>query len=329
MSKLMRCNMILKIVFLILVFALLLTLAINTFFQNNMPDEKNSHNYSLLVNDTQASPYFIKLLDTTGLKHNRTLQNIVEITQREWLRPKGKELWELEEKHEDKRQEIKSLLKQLGCIYKRKPSKKRYTYGVIHGGTIHRIRKRLGYAVALWKDGIRFDHLVFLSGERPLDPTFETKEVLFDRSNTDLPIRIAWQPPKDMPTTEIETIKLIYDQADLPPDIRQLPIAFASAPMKKGLNGNMLRPTTNDTFKAWLKNNPKPGSCLLFSNQPYIARQHLVAKTLLPETFLLETVGQEANKNLMIAAHLDNLARWLYQECKEFQSRNIKKSISV
>ena len=168
--------------------------------------------------------------------------------------------------------------------------------------------------IYLWKQGVRFDRLVILGGERDLDPQLENEKVLFAPESSPLKVRADWVRPVKVPTTEFEMMKMVIDQAVLPVDLKLVPITYINAPKVKTDMGVLRRPNTSDTIKEWLATNPTAGSVLLFSNQPYVGYQHACMKTYIPSTFEVETVGESASTQEKIAILFDTLARWLYQE---------------
>ena len=265
----------------------------------------------LFTSDEKPTEILLKLLDTVNIPHNGTLESILQETQKKLLRPAGLERWELSQQFEERRDIILSLLEKLGCIQECQPSEKEYDYAVIMGATISRMRTRLAYLIKLWNQGIRFRSIIILTGERPLDPKIESKNVLVEMNHA-VSIRENWQLPADLPTNEHEACEMIWDQAQLPDDLQKTKVVFISSPMKEK-NGKQVRPTTNDTFDAWLEQNPTPGLCLIISNQPFVPQQTIVACTILPFSFNIEGAGPEVSNISMVVA-LDNLARWIYQE---------------
>jgi len=259
------------------------------------------------------------LLRMFNVDHDGTLEGIVNQTQKQWLRQKGKERWEIEDVFADKRESAMPLFEKLQVIHEIKPTKNFYRYALLLGATVSRVRDRLAYLINLWNKGTRFEELVFLCGQRPLAPKLESKDVLFDRTNKNLAIRTDWSPGR-VPQTETEMMKMVFDQAELPKEMKDVRVLFVDVPMKKSKDGTLKRPTTPDTIEAWLQMNPEPGNCLASSGQPHIGRQHAVLKTLLPKNFFIETVGPSCNpKVIKIGVLLDMAARWLYQERKRLE----------
>ena len=268
---------------------------------------------AILTNCSKPTVALIQLLKYLDMMPHEDLKSIVEDTQKEWLRKPGQERWHQEEKLEQKKNELIPLFQELGVISAISPSKSYYTYALILGATLQRVRTRIAYLHELGQKGIVFDQIILLGGKRPLDPEIEKSEQLLDYNNPDLPIRKDWQFNGSLPTTETEMMKMVVDQSELPQRIKQR-IVIIDTPMQPAANNTLRRPNTADTMKEWLKNNPKPGSCLALSNQPYIGYQHSVITTLLPKEFVVESAGPAVADDIRIANTLDNLARWLYQE---------------
>lgn len=262
------------------------------------------------------------LLKIMEVQHDGTLANIVEITQKDWLRQAGKERWEINDCFANKREQVRSLLRCLGVVDEVKPSQKKYTYALILGALLQRTRSRIAHLVSLFNQGIRFDEIVVLTGQRSLNKKLESKELLLDAHNDILPFGKDWKFNGIMPKTETEMTKMVLNQADLPEGMKKLKITFVDSPMRKGANGTLRRPTTPDTVEDWLKMNPAPGSCLAISNQPYVGYQHETLCSLLPQSFDVQTVGLKVCKQSdTIALYLDSIARWLYEKRRQLKQK--------
>ncbi|MCK5633316.1 hypothetical protein KAH94_06170 [bacterium] len=262
--------------------------------------------------------YFLRAL---GIEHDGTLSGMVQSTQKAWLRPDGKERWEISDNNEKKREKILGLLKNISCVDELLPSQDFYNYAVILGALAPRVRSRLAYLFKQWEKGIRFETLVFLGGARPLHPTFESEAILCNTHNKELPFSDTWKLKGDMPSTEAEMIRMIFDQVELPKGFERVSIIFINTQMQEQQDGSLSRPNTADTVEQWMNGGPKEGSCLVVSNQPYIGYQDSVVRTFLPDSFEVETVGSAADKDLPIAVYLDTVARWLYQEQRRVNTK--------
>lgn len=213
------------------------------------------------------------------------------------------------------RPQIKPLLMHLGFVEETAPNFNTYQGALVHGALLGRLRLRLSYLVELWKQGIRFKDLYFLTGERPLILPYEDRAAFFNDRLSSLKIRSDWQEPAILPQTEKEMVELIWEQSDIPQEMRQqVAVYFISAPMKTASIGQkLLRPDTEDTVALWLETNPAPGSYLAVTNAPYTNRQDLVIRTLSPKGYTFDTVGSEASPQEKMAIFLDELARYIFQ----------------
>lgn len=256
----------------------------------------------------------ISLLELTDIQHNGTLANIVEQTQQKWLRASGKERWEINELYPEKRAAILALLDDLGSVAEVKPTHMHYDYAVLLGATIQRVRMRLQYLIDLHTHGVQFKKIIVLGGERPLDATLEHKDVLLNTQNGILPCKPNWKLQGSLPTTEMQMMQLVYDQTELPETMCDIPVTFINTPMITLANGTIRRPGFGETIQTWLSHNPEEGSCLIISNNPFIGYADSVVRTYMPHDFTIETVGSAASDETKLSVHLDNCARWLYQE---------------
>jgi hypothetical protein len=253
----------------------------------------------------------LSLLELFKVPHDGTLNTIVQLTQsgpHKWLREATKERWEIEElDFAGDQQKLVTLLERLGFINGIAASQKTYKYALVLGALASTMYSRLHYLVKEWERGVRFDTIIFLVGERPLNPDLENRELFGN--------------PKIMPSTETEAAQLIWQQAqtEIPEQLATLPVLFISAPMKRSADGTLKRPTTDDTIKEWLALNPEPGKTVWISGQPYIGYQESVIKSLVPPTFEIEVIGSAAKSPQKIAIYLDSAARLLYQENKRCQ----------
>ncbi len=283
-----------------------------------------------IVQGGKLSSTLLEILEITKIKHDGTLGSVVEATQKGWLRKAGTERWEMDNAREELKPALEPLFQKLGIIDEVAPTAKQYTYGLILGATITSMRERFAYALDLWKKGVVCTHLVFLVGERPLDPVKESEAVLYDAHNMYLPFRPDWKRQNVQPKTETDAAKLLFDQANLPKEFKDsVKITFIDTPMQKLPDGTFRRPNTGDTvnlFKPMLEKTP--GTILAISNQPYVGYQDAVTRTLLAG-YSVETVGAKAKGNIHIGVTLDNLARWIYQENQYQQSLAKNKSLAA
>lgn len=300
---------------------IIVRIAVCTFLVTSIFSRAQSTNkhggVSMIINQAgEPSNILLELCSLLDIEHSGTLESIVAATQKAWLRPAGTERWEFADLYDAKRDQIMPLLEGMNCINDIVPSQKSYDYALMLGATAHRVRTRLAYLVRLWEKGVRFKHIIFATGARNLDPIKESEKELLTSDVAGLPVRPEWSFSGNLPTTETEMMKLVYEQSVLPDSMREVPVVFVDTPMQATASGQLRRPNTGDTIIHWLATSPSPGRCLVVSNQPFTAYQDTVVKTFVPKGFTVETVGHEACENISIAVCLDSIARWLYQEQK-------------
>lgn len=243
-------------------------------------------------------------IDPTALAELATALNIpadadlIAETQKQWLRKPGQERWEMAELSSSQRHFVLNWAKQQGFFEVWKPLYQSYDKALILGATTSCMQMRLDFLKALWNEGIHFQEIVWLTGDRPLDDRIDG---LTDRCKN-----------------ESEAARILWEETDLPVEMRSKPVTFIAVPMKQ--EGSFLkRPNTEDTIVAWLRNSPKPNFCkaLFVSNQPFCGYQFAVIKATLPEQYEFDLVGQEVDPMSHPSAAaiiLDSIARWIYQE---------------
>jgi hypothetical protein len=222
--------------------------------------------------------------------------DLIAETQKQWLRKPGKERWEVAELSEDKRAIVLNWATQQGLFDSWKPLLKNYDKALILGATTSRMQMRLNYLIELWEEGTRFDEIVWLTGDRPLDPRVDS---LTDRS-----------------TTESGAARIIWEETILPEGMRNLPVVFMPVPMK--IEGSSsVRPNTQDTLVAWQAKVLGPCTALFVSNQPFCGYQFAVIKTTLTPEVMFDLVGSGVDlteRSVSAAVTLDSIARWIYQD---------------
>ncbi len=250
------------------------------------------------------------LLSATGTPHKKEFNSMVEATQ-QWRRRPGQERWEVSDLKLSKEQRKKVLkhLKALGLIHKAKPDKKQFDYALLLGATVPRMKSRFQHLVTLWEEGVRFDKIIFLSGERPLQDNIDLTEALVSEV-------VGKEASKDKkhkarPATEKEAARMVYMATEMPDDMRAIPVEFFSS-SRTWLVDRWQRGNTRDSFKSWVKTNPRPGSALIVSNQPHLLYQQEVIRQELPAGFTTEGTAQQADPDGQIIMYLDALALWLH-----------------
>lgn len=237
---------------------------------------------------------FAELCQVLGIPFD---QNVVDVVQKRWLRKVGIERWEMKALEDPYTSRFVLMwAKENGFFDVWRPSSTFYDKAVILGATTGVMQTRLNYLKELWMGGTRFDEVVWLTGSRLLDHRVDG---LIQRCNT-----------------ECEAAQIIWNETELPEEMRKLPVVFVTAPVKDE-NGILKRPNTGDTIVAWLEKCPKSCVSLFVSNQPFCGYQFSVVNTYLPSDFTFDLVGPGVtyeNTSIAAASLLDSVARWVYQE---------------
>ena len=224
--------------------------------------------------------------------------NIVEETQKHWLRKPNQERWEMAELSQDQKIFVLNWANAEGIFSQWNPSCRSYDKVLILGASTPRMKTRLEFIKNLWTEGVRFNEIVWLTGDRPLDKRIDD---CLDRCSN-----------------ESEAAHIIWEETDLPIEMRNITITFIAVPMK--VDGMQIkRPNTEDTIIAWLKASPTPCKALFISDQPFCGYQFSIVKALLPKDFLFDVAGKGVDSidhPAAAAITLDSIARWIYQEDK-------------
>jgi hypothetical protein len=240
----------------------------------------------------KPSAALLEVLETFGITHDGSWSSIQKATESAWLsHGRNVDLQDIPAVHDVNLEKTYSLFTRLGMTQTFTPKETWYDYGVILGALTSTVRQRIWFLKKLWESGIHFETLVFLTGDRPLDPKLESEQLLLNPANSPYPFREQWTWIGPLPTNETEMMRLVFDQLALPAEWRNMPLIIADAPKPPG----MKRPHTEHTVLAWLAMHPEPGTLLVISNQPFVCRQEAVIEPLLPAGFEIETVGPGFN----------------------------------
>ncbi|KEI70475.1 hypothetical protein [Endozoicomonas elysicola] len=256
----------------------------------------------------EALPIMLdSLLNELNIPHDATLESMISASQ-VWRRKPGQERWELPELGISKSKEHKvfELLEKLRLTSPAEPLSKQYDYALLLGATAPGIKRRLDYLAYWWNQGVRFKRLIYLVGQRPLNPGIDYLEILI--SKTDKPGNKKLDP---YPFTETEAAKMLHQLAPIPEAMRALPVEFIDTP-RNWRNGLWHRPNTRDTLKYWAKENPSPGTVLVISDQPHGIYQKEVVRQELSGSFSVDLAAGPADSTVTLPIYLDALALWLH-----------------
>jgi hypothetical protein len=265
----------------------------------------------LLEEDLKITLPLKRILYSMGISCESDLKNVVMITQQKWLRKNDRaQLDEIDKKKEDYIYQLKDL----GCVDKIFPSKKNYDYCLLLGGDYQTFISRLEYLIDRWEKGVRFNTLIFVGEYRLIDFERE-KKLLLNNSNK----QIKEKAHQKLPQTEIDMMKFVYENRDIPLQMRELKTLFISSPISGApaiVKNNVIQSSNiYDAILTWFNTQrPSPGSCLVVSSQPYVGYQESIVRSVLRNYFEVEAIGDGALSDTKVSVYLDNLARWLYQE---------------
>lgn len=250
------------------------------------------------------------------------LETLNAIGQKIFLRPAGLERNQLDE-HNKKftpfyTEEFVTLIDSLECLTAKYPSRTKYAHILVHGASVQNMQQRIDFLLEILKTlDTKETDIVFLTGDR--DIWESEKEWITTR----------FGEQEQMPTNETEIIAFLWGKSKTK-EHSGLNISFVHSEKQEILDPTTgktktRRPNTKDTVIKWLSGNPKPGSCLSVSVQPFVYYQELTMQAALHEKglithYTIEGVGgspiTEENKTELTKSHmatlLDNIARTLY-----------------
>jgi hypothetical protein len=250
---------------------------------------------SLIDQQGKPTAALSELLALTDVPAVDNFNDLVKQTQAHWSQG-GKERWEFDPRFEARRAQLMPVLRRLNVVDAIRAEDKHYRYGLVHGAIASAVARRLDFLVEEWQRGVRFDEIVFVTGQRRLDSALE-------KTFIDAGLK-----------TEPEMMQYLWKSKALPAALKRLPLEIANALPVRSPDGQLKRPQTKDAIQAWLAFNPEPAKAVFISNQPHVGYQHAVAETTMPEQFDFETIGPTASDKTKISVCLDAIARWLYQE---------------
>ncbi len=217
----------------------------------------------------------------------RTLGDIVELTQKAWLR--SGERWEHKDnKNNQWREKLSRILQDSTIVKEISPQLKKYDLVVVLGATGQTIRKRLEF---LKKQNITYQAVVLLGSDRRLKNGPSEDEQLITETIK----------------TESDVLRSYFEEIFPGKKFQLVSSAYRG---KK-------RPDTIDTLKDWKKQD-KNFSCyktaLFISSQPHVIRQDTVIRAVIPQSIYIETIGEGVAciDKLHLANTLDSIARALY-----------------
>lgn len=242
-----------------------------------------------------------KLMELSGVKPARKLSEVVSLTQPVWLRARQSERMHLVEEYENLRPTLLMHFRNLGLITEVTANKTHYDYVLLLGANYLTMENRVAYLEKILASGVTIKHLALLGSHRPLEHVHEV-EVMLKKHQFAV-----------VPTTEIEMMEALINASPMKDKLHNINIIRIASPMKINSDGTVARANTRDTVEDLLKLDVTAGSSLVISSQPYILRQDLIVRSLLPSPWTIETVGDSAPIDLPSGVYFDELARVLYE----------------
>ncbi|KEQ19303.1 hypothetical protein [Endozoicomonas numazuensis] len=250
------------------------------------------------------------LLSVTDTPHEKTFDSMVNATQK-WRRRADQERWEVADLKltDEQKNKVMEHLEALGLIKEMKPDKKHFDYALVLGGTAPRMKSRFQHLVKLWNEGVRFDQIIFLSGQRPTqDDIDQTDTLVSEVIGKDAPDD---KKRKARPATEKEAAEMVYMSTKMPDAMKHIKIDFFSTD-RFWLVDRWQRGNTRDSIKNWVASHPKPGSAVIVSNQPHLLYQQEVIRQELPKGFTTQATARQSDFDGQLIMYLDALALWLH-----------------
>lgn len=244
----------------------------------------------------KPTPLLKELLEIDGLyEADDNYQTIRAKTQQKWIRcirgKGGVERRDLVDSPQEEaiKDNVTAVMDKMGLFDEACPLYKEYDYALILGAFLPSVEKRIDQLICLQERGVRFKEILFLTGERPL-----REDEKISLNSADL-------------QTETDMVRALVAKHRIK----------ASIVDAKALNG--LRPSTEDTYRAWIEEfHPKEGTVLAISSPLFVYLQHLIGKRVLPKGFALDTISGPVTQEELNSPYyktsvlLDTMAKMIY-----------------
>ena len=264
-----------------------------------------------LGNDNTAVPtQFAELGILLDMPKAKNWIEFRENFMQQWGRKSGQERWELKDVNLplEKHRQVMTLLDQLQLLQAWRPKHNHYHYGILPGATLPSMKSRLDWMAQLWREGVRFQSLVVLTGQRILTPAIDhfSEIMAAIAPNAD----VDFNDPTVYPMHETEAARLLLHYYPYPEGMEKVPVTFVDSPRQwRGYGWE--RSHTGDTVDEWMKHNPKPGKTLVISNQPSAHYQEAVFLRVLPANFEMELSAPALAPDIPLSVLLDAVSVWI------------------
>lgn len=262
-----------------------------------------------LINDKgEPVKALLELAHLLKIKHDGTLQSLNDQFQTDWYHG-GKLRKDIVEQHgQIDRQRAIELFRALGMVDEVAPSPGLYSYILVLGCAAWCVERRISF---LLNKHITTRKLMLVGSERQLDD--KEREFLRERKLNFVAVRPYL---KVETSTEILMMLALLRRIGFPgPSEDIVEIVAPPDPFDNG-RGSWI-PNTGDTLRYWLRREPRIGTCLVVSSQPFISYQETIARKVLePAGFQVFACGPQATEDLAITKYLDNIAKLCYEEAQ-------------
>ncbi|MEG0037044.1 MAG: hypothetical protein RR733_02760 [Victivallaceae bacterium] len=219
------------------------------------------------------SEELLHLLSLTGIKHSKSWEGIVQATS----------VWRISEQDKSEGLKASSIpvsdlqafyndMSLLGMTQLEAPYAANYDYAVIPGAILSVMRQRLRFLINEWERGVRVDHIIFVTRDRPLYKGSEDPEKFVNPKYNQHPIKEGWDQTQDVfkIQNENDIAPFIWGQMKLPKEWTDgtVKVSFITVDDCKNPDSRC----KYEAFKHWLHNeHPGEKSKVLFvSSQPFV-----------------------------------------------------------
>lgn len=234
---------------------------------------------------TQLLQDIFKITETQGVE---TLETAIEQSKFKWIRPKKLELWHAYSILDNtQRCALIKKIKDSDLAKEKMPKKQHYDVVIVLGAATSRVKARIEFLLKLYKMGIAWDKVYLLGSTRNLKIG----------NGTDQQIARILESNGISPT-EIEMVKYIWQETEMPESLRAIPIQSIQA----DAHSDGTRAELTDTLAELLKvvGDVQGKNFLFIANNPFICFLDAEAKRALEKSGVnVETVGEEMKAESM------------------------------
>lgn len=237
--------------------------------ENSLAERISPYPHLLTVNGTGED--LLSFLETLGIRQKGSAQELLQVLiERFWEPGKCFRAGACPSlvKPPDLMQGI--YLDKMAFLTAQRAPQTDYGDALLMGGPMSWVRARLAHLASEWQRGVRFNRLIMLSGDRPLNPLSESIHNLL-RPSAALPIRQDWRYQGESLADETDMMRLVFAQSALPPAMQKVESIFV-----KEVRGKSLRNASSSDSVHRFIDEHKPLSekpVLIASSQPFVSYQ--------------------------------------------------------